>query len=231
MQLQNLFLFCVTSKIILFAMRCVLAFQLDKIVKFYQLNINQQIVKNLQNRQESGLSLLYKHYSDSLYGMAYRTLRNEAFAEDCLQQAFLKIWNNIDSYDENKSSLYTWMSHIVKNTAIDISRLRSFQKESQTETLDPIVHINSTSKQQLDGLDVNSLLKGIDDKYSEVLRFLYLEGYSQSELAEKLDIPLGTIKTRAKKAIDLLRENLSSEKGLFIGFISITLLILYILLS
>ncbi len=195
------------------------------------MNLNEQIVSLIAARDEKGLALLYKNYSDTLYGIAIRVLKNEPFAEDCIQKSLLKIWNAIDTYDASKSTLYTWMAQIVKNTAFDIKRLKSFQKEEKTETIDPSVYKDRVNNQEQGGIDVENLLGSIDSKYSEVLYYLYLEGYSQSELSEKLDIPLGTIKTRSKKAIDLLREKLNSEKNLFLGFFSVVLIIIILLLS
>ena len=195
------------------------------------MSINQEIISKLKARQEEGLRLLYANYSDVLFGMAYRILNSEPFAEDALQQSFMKIWNSIDSYDANKSTLFTWMAKIVKNTSIDISRLKSFQKEVKTETIDPIVHKADKEYINTDTIDVKSLLDEIDEKYSIVLDHLYLQGYSQSELSKKLDLPLGTIKTRSKKAIDLLREKLKKENKLFFGGVILLIIIVKLLLS
>ena len=195
------------------------------------LSINQDIISKLKAKEEEGLRLLYANYSDVLFGMAYGVLNSEPFAEDALQQSFLKIWNNIDSYDSNKSTLFTWMAKIVKNTAIDISRLKSFQKENKTITIDAHVHKTESDYINTDKIDVKSLLDGMDEKYSVVLDYLYLKGYSQSELSKKLDLPLGTIKTRSKKAIDLLREKLKKENKLMLGGFIIIILIVKLLLT
>jgi len=195
------------------------------------LSINTEIITKLKARQEEGLRLLYSNYSGVLFGMAFRILNNEAFAEDALQQSFLKIWNSIESFDSNKSTLFTWMAKIVKNTSIDISRLKSFQKEVKTETIDPLVHKTENSEIDTDKIDVKGLLDGMDDKYSIVIDHLYLQGYSQSELSKKLDLPLGTIKTRSKKAIDLLREKLKKENKLFFGGVILLIIIVKLLLS
>lgn len=163
--------------------------------------------------------------------MAFRILNSEPFAEDALQQSFMKIWKNIDSYDSSKSTLFTWMAKIVKNTSIDIARLKSFQKETKTESIDPTVHKTGNDFIDTDKMDVKSLLDGIDEKYSIVLDHLYLKGYSQSELSKKLDLPLGTIKTRSKKGIDLLREKLKKENKLFFGSVILLIIIVKLLLS
>lgn len=189
------------------------------------MDINEQIIRLLRDRDEKGLSMLYSHYSSTLYGISLRILRHEAFAEDCLQRSFLKIWDSIDTYEDQKSTLYTWMAQIVRNTAIDIRRLKSFQREEKTESIDALVYTSKVTRQNLGSIDAETLLKGLDGKYSEVLNGLYLQGYTQSELSEKLNIPLGTLKTRAKRAIDLIRSRLQSEKGLFTGLKTILTLI------
>lgn len=182
------------------------------------MNTTQEIINLIKQQDEKGLRLLYKHYSDALFGIAFRVLQHEAFAEDALQKSYLKIWNSIHQYDADKSILFTWMSNIVRNTAIDIKRLKSFEKESKTDTIDANVYKSGSTETENSKLDVDYLLTKVEEKYAIVLDHLYLKGYSQSELAEKLDLPLGTIKTRVKKAIDLLRDHLSNEKSLFAGF-------------
>ncbi len=194
------------------------------------MSIDQDIYGKICARNEAGLTLLYKYYSDSLYGIAYRILNKKAFAEDAIQQSFLKIWNNIDQYDPNKSTLFTWMVRIVKNTSIDIRRLKSFQKEEKSETLDVHVHNTKQSHIDTDSIDVTNMIEGLDEKYAFVLEYLYLRGYTQSELADEFDMPLGTIKTRVKKGIEILRTKLGKEKKLFLGSFTLTLIIILLLL-
>ena len=194
------------------------------------MTIDKEILSKILARDESGISLLYKHYSSSLFGIASRVLNNNAFAEDALQKAFLKIWNNIEKYDSDKSTLFTWMASIVRNTAIDIKRLKSFQIENKSETFDTTVHNSGSTFIDTASIDTQKMIDGLDDKYAIVLDYLYLRGYSQRELSDELDIPIGTIKTRVKKGINVLREKLDKEKGLFIGALLFILLIIVILL-
>lgn len=190
-----------------------------------------EITKLLRNRDEKGLSLLYDHYSSALYGIAFRILRNEAYAEEALQNSFLKVWKNIHQYDENKATLYTWMSQIVRYSSIDIRRLKSFDKQEKTESLETNVYKEAATNTNLDGLDAKIVLLGLDKKYQVVLEYLYLKGYTQQELSDELDIPLGTIKTRLRKAISIIRSNLKDEKNLFLGvFILMTLLLIKVLI-
>ena len=191
------------------------------------MKIDSLICQKIKDRDQQGLELLYDNYLNSLLGIAYGILKNISHSEDAVQKSILKIWNNIDKYDESKSTLFTWMVQIVKNTAIDIRRLKSFEKEEKSIMLDLHVHNKEVVEQNIGEIDANKILGMLDEKYAVVLKYLYLEGYSQSETAKALDIPLGTVKTRVKKGIDILRNSLKSEKGLFIGFLTIILIIIY----
>jgi len=192
--------------------------------------IEKQIIDKLRGRDEGGIALLYSHYTNALFGIAMRVLSHEAFAEDALQKSYLKIWNNIDQYSEHQATLYTWMAQIVRNTAIDIRRLKSFQAEAKSDTYNPIVHIGETTKIDTDKLDVQKAITSLDEKYAFVLEYLYLRGYSQSELADEFDMPLGTIKSRVKKAINILRTHLKGDKEVLYSLVIILLLLLLKLL-
>ena len=168
---------------------------------------------------------MYDQYSDALYRIILRTIGDEGYAEDVLQQTFLKIWNAIDQYDEERGALFTWMSTIARNLSLDLRRLKSFDVRSKTDDLQTIVYSSNVTSDPVSGakIDVARLLATMDEKYRIVLEMMYLYGYTQAEVAEKLDVPLGTIKTRTKKAIDLLRDTLQGEKALFTGTIVVLL--------
>lgn len=190
------------------------------------MKIDQQIYGLLCNRNERGLSLLYQNYSESLYSIAVRTLSNHSFAEDALQKSFLKIWNNIEQYDSDKTTLFTWMSLIVQNTSIDIRRLKKFQIEEKSDSFDTNAHSIEKVFIDTDGIDTRKMIEGLDDKYAFVLEHLYLKGYSQSELADEFDIPIGSIKTKIKKSIQILRTRLDKEKKFIFGiYILITIIV------
>jgi RNA polymerase sigma-70 factor (ECF subfamily) len=173
------------------------------------------------------LTILYDQYSGALFGIIQRTIRDQGFAEDILQQAFVKIWNAIDQYDESRGTLFTWMSTIARNLALDLRRLKSFEARNKTDDVDTIVYSNEAITQApgSEKVDVARLLNTMDDKYRVILELMYLQGYSQAEIAELIDIPLGTVKTRAKKAIDILRDVLKDEKSLFAGNLGLLLLL------
>jgi len=137
----------------------------------------------------------------------------------------LKVWKKIDQYDESKGALFTWVSIIARNTALDIIRLKRYKAFEKTDTLDDSVYNVQKTYTDHSGIDVENITKILDDKYKIILHKLYLEGYSQSDLAEELGIPLGTVKTRLRKAISLLRENLKEDKKIYLGMFIVSLLI------
>ncbi len=182
------------------------------------------IVELLVARNEKGLEAFYDKYSAALLGVINRIVGDIQVAEEVLSQSVLKVWSKIHTYKESKSGLFTWSMAIARNSALDKKRLKSFENRKKTDDLSNIVNkVESTSTNST--LVTDKLLKLLDDKYSDVLEKIYLEGYSQSETAELLDIPLGTVKTRLRKAIQILREELKEEKNLLYSIIIIITLI------
>lgn len=192
--------------------------------------VESQIIALLKNRDEQGLSFLFDHYGATIFGVITRIIKDEKTAEEVLQQSFLKAWNKIDSYDTSRSSLYTWLSAIARNTAIDITRLKSFKSNKKSLPLDTNVHEREADFKEESKIDSKNLLGNLEDKYKIVLDMMYLQGYTQAQISEELNIPLGTIKTRIRKALQILRQDLKNEKNLFLGMLALISLILLLCL-
>ncbi len=158
---------------------------------------------------------MYDDYSPALLGVIVRIVNDKELAEEILQKAFLKVWQNIDSYDSAKGSFFTWILTIARNSAIDEVRSKRFENLEKTDSIETTVYELDHTILSSDGIDVNKLLSALDQKHKDVLDVVYLQGYSHSEAAKKLDIPLGTVKTRIKKALSTLRSQLITEKTLF----------------
>ncbi len=174
------------------------------------------------------MSLLYDHYSDSLYGIINRILEDDQLAEDALQKTFLKIWQNIDGYDTTRASLFTWMSVIARNTALDQKRLKTFQAKQKTVPVDEVVYRPGASTPEGASIDAARLLAYLDANDRIVLEYAYLKGYTQQEISDTLNIPLGTVKTRLRKAISVLRNQLKDEKKYFLGGPGLKSLLMFI---
>ena len=168
--------------------------------------LENHIIQLLHERDEKAISLLYEHYGDTLFGVANKVVRNEELAQDILQESFVKIWKNSESYDPSKAKLFTWLFRITRNTAID--KLRSAQNRSDKEIQIDVSDVYTIGVQGIrpDEMDMEENLAKIDPKYREVLEALFFVGLTQQEASEKLDIPLGTIKSRLKIGLRELRK-------------------------
>ncbi|HEY9045339.1 MAG TPA: sigma-70 family RNA polymerase sigma factor [Ohtaekwangia sp.] len=170
------------------------------------------MVKRLQAKDRSALAYLYDHYAGALYGVIFRILKKEAIAEEVLQDVFLKIWDRFDQYDPSKGKLFTWLLNIARNQAIDKTRSREISQERKTSDIENVVsRIENEDyiEQRIEGIGVKDILKDLPEEQRFVVEYLYLKGYTQSELAEEFNIPLGTVKTRLRLAMQQLRTTLN----------------------
>jgi len=184
------------------------------------------IIQLLKDRNEQGLSLLYDNYAATLLGIITGIVKSKNIGEEILQQTLLKAWNNINSYDADKGNFFSWLAVIARNSAIDQVRLKGFQNQQSLKGLDKVGDIESRTVSPTSSMDAQSLLSTLEDKHQQVLDLVYLQGYSQRDAAEKLDIPLGTVKTRIRLGIATLRENLKNEKNLFLGMLFLLTLLM-----
>ena len=167
------------------------------------------LVLMLQSKDERGFSILYDNYSSALYGVILKIVRTEEIAADVLQDAFVKIWKNIEAYNRTKGTLFTWMLNVARNTAIDKIRSQDFQNSQRNQDLDSTIEIidNQASSQfDVDAIGLRKVVENLRPEHRQMIDLLYFQGYTQAEVADEFDIPLGTVKTRVKAAIVQLRQ-------------------------
>jgi RNA polymerase sigma factor (sigma-70 family) len=129
-------------------------------------------------------------------------------AEEVLQDVFLKIWNKAGSYDPSKGKLFTWMLNLARNQAIDKTRSKETSQGRKTDDIANLVNkIDAAEQTELyvDSIGLKEVLDRLPENQRFVVEYLYLKGYSQSELAEEFNIPLGTVKTRLRLGMMELR--------------------------
>ena len=168
----------------------------------------EELVAQLKAKNKVALNYLYDHYSAALNGVVSRIIKNDDLAEEVLQDAFLKIWNRIDSYDPAKGRLFTWMLNLARNQAIDKTRSKEISKGKKTDDIDNLVgnaDKQNSSEMFVDSIGLIEVLDKLPDDQKFVVDYLYFKGYTQSELAEDYNIPLGTVKTRLRMAMITLR--------------------------
>ncbi len=164
------------------------------------------IVQQLQAGDSQALKRLYADYSGALFIAINRVLQDEAASEDVLQEAFVKIWNNRSKYDAAKASLYTWMMNICRNLAIDKTRSKHFKRRNNIQAPEDVVHQMGITHTDTDHIGVQTLTEQLAPEQKELIDLVYFGGYTQKEAAEQLNLPLGTVKTRIRKGIQIMRK-------------------------
>jgi len=169
----------------------------------------EELVARLQRNDRVAYEYLYDNYSAALYGVIHRIVLNDETASDVLQDAFVKIWNGISSYDPKKGKLFTWMLNISRNMAIDKTRSKDFnnnQKNQSTEIVVNQIGRLKTDDLKPEHIGLAELIEKLDPNEKFLIDLMYFKGYTQSEIAEEYNIPLGTVKTRLRSATMNLRK-------------------------
>ncbi|SDF00975.1 RNA polymerase sigma-70 factor, ECF subfamily [Dyadobacter soli] len=167
-----------------------------------------ELVAKLKTNSRSAFEYLYDHYSAALYGVILKIVKDEEKAADVLQESFLKVWRHIASYSSEKGTLFTWMLNIARNRAIDMLRADS-KTEQKVIRMDVV-----TEMEQVWGdnwseivfeMDVKTAVSGLPSERRTPIELVYFQGYTHEEAAEKLSVPLGTVKSRIRKGLQELR--------------------------
>jgi RNA polymerase sigma-70 factor (ECF subfamily) len=169
----------------------------------------EELVTSLKNGDQGALSVLYDNYLAALLGVIFCIVDDRETAEDILQDVFVKIWQKITTYDRTRGKLFTWLVNIARNAAIDSTRVKDYDAKSKIRNLDNSVR--SINRQysvsiQVDQIGLKSMVDKLKPEHKILIDKLYFEGYTQEEAAKELDMPLGTVKTRIRAAINQLRE-------------------------
>ncbi len=166
-----------------------------------------ELVALLKERQQSAFGYLYDNYSGSLYSVVLSIITDRELANDVLQEVFVKIWRQIDTYDATKGRLFTWMMNITRNASIDTLRSKGYQNNQQNRELTDAVY------ESVEGISLNTdkiglrkLVYKLKQEYRVLVELAYFQGYTQEEISKLMDIPLGTVKTRLRTALIQLRE-------------------------
>ena len=176
------------------------------------------LIERIGDRDESALSELYDLYSRILYSLIFRIVKNQGDAEDILQSVFIKIWDKALSYNKSKGSVYSWLVALARNSAIDKTRSKAYKtspvdisviKEVDLINDNPGYNaLTSVIANERSSL-VGNALNQIPVEQKVVIELAYFEGLTQVEIAEKLAVPLGTVKTRIRQALIKLEKLLS----------------------
>jgi RNA polymerase sigma-70 factor (ECF subfamily) len=166
----------------------------------------EELVARLRVSENAAITQLYDMYSAALYGVILRIVKDEEIAADVLQECFVKIWTSFSAYDSAKGKLFTWLINIARNLAIDKIRSRQYRVGSKMQGLDnsQIRYAAQEYGFRPEHIGLKELTEKLNPDQKKVIDMMYFDGFTQSEVAEHLEIPLGTVKTRARAAIKFL---------------------------
>lgn len=165
----------------------------------------EELVFLLKNNQRNGFEYLYDNYSGALFGVICKIVRDDEKAEDLLQDVFLKIWKKIGDYEPGKARLFTWMMNIARNAAIDLYRKEKNRIHQDIDGMVANMDVLRNESLSINTLDLRSFVDKLKPERKVLLQMVYLEGYTQQEAADKLEIPLGTVKSRIRTALQDLK--------------------------
>lgn len=168
----------------------------------------EELTNKFKNKDVKAFETLYEMYYKSVQGVVFNIVREKEVAEEIAQDVFIKAWNNAGSYSAEKGRFFTWIINIARNAAIDKTRSKNFKNNSKNLDAQIFVDILETHESldsKTDAIGIKNFVKKLKDKCIKVIELLYFKGYTQKEVSESLEIPLGTIKTRNRNCINELR--------------------------
>jgi RNA polymerase sigma factor (sigma-70 family) len=185
---------------------------------------DEALVALAARSEQSALAELYDRFGRPAYGLALRILRDEALAEDAVQEAFLALWRTSGRFVPERGKASTWILTLVHRRAVDLVRREERRRADALEQAPEPESPNAVEEEawlRLQRERVQDALKKLPDQQREAIELAYYGGFTQSELAERLGQPLGTIKSRMFMGLARLRE-LLGEPGLEMSWTSTT---------
>ena len=168
----------------------------------------EQLIQAVRGGDQRAFSTLYDNYSASLYGVVCKIVKSDAIAEDVMQDAFVNIWKKFQTFDPAKGSIFTWMLNISRNKAID--SLRKSKRMGEVEIQDDISNVglkdNRNSQLNESTIGVKTMMNKLPPEQRVILDYIYFQGYTQQEVSDELEVPLGTVKSRVRIAMRELRK-------------------------
>lgn len=169
----------------------------------------EQLTALLQNKEGIVIEYLYQNYSKALKGVILNIVREEEVAEDLLQEVFVKIWGQSNTYDKSKGRVFTWLLNIARNHSIDYLRSKQFKNDQRNQKTSDTIHEVDQKHNvtiDIDIIGIRELVEKLDIVERDLIGLSYYMGHTHDEIAKKLNMPLGTVKTKLRTALIKLRK-------------------------
>ena len=173
------------------------------------------LARRLKERDPHAMGALYDRYGRLAYSVIFRMVRDSAAAEDLVQETFLRVWNRAQSFDPERGALGPWIITVARNRAIDYVRSVSARMAAGAVELDVLERPSLFNGFEANALTIDrsrrlkAAFEKLQPNQKTVIEMAYFEGLSQTEMAERMKQPLGTVKTWVRNALKILREELT----------------------
>lgn len=181
---------------------------------------DEELMQRLEFRDLAAFRTLFARYGNLVYSTTYRVLRDPHLAEDMVQEIFLRLWRKPESYTPSRGRFATWLTSVSRNRAVDEVRSRNRRYRHETaspeqrerevpapDTEDPAFSAELADQRRI----ILTALSNLPDEQRKTIELAYFGGFTQQEIAEMLDQPLGTVKTRIRLGMQKLRSALTPE--------------------
>jgi RNA polymerase sigma-70 factor (ECF subfamily) len=167
-----------------------------------------ELIERLKRREPDGMADLYDKYKGLVYSIIYHVVRGRGIAEDLTQETFWRVWNRIHTFDAERGRLEHWMATIARNRAVDYLRSARNAPLLSVESIELNTTYFATQSHEARIESENRVLKALkslNPAQREVIELVHYQGLTQTEIAEALQRPLGTIKSIVRSALKVLR--------------------------
>jgi RNA polymerase sigma-70 factor (ECF subfamily) len=166
-----------------------------------------------RRRDADAFEVLYGRYARAVYGVVRRVVGDPGRSEDVVQEAFASVWRAAASYRRERGTAAAWLFAISRNAAADALRARvPAVLADPPDQADPAPGPGETTASTLEAFTVHAAVDALPHREREVIELAYYQGLSQSEVAERLSLPLGTVKTRTRSGLSRLAERLADQR-------------------
>ena len=181
---------------------------------------DERLIGLISQQQEAALAHLYDRYNRLVFSLAFAIVNDRGTAEEITLDVFMRVWQKAATYRSDQAKVSTWLTHIARNHAIDVLRRRAARPDQYSINWeDSIPEGESLENDPQESTEVSlqreriqSALAQLPPEQKQVLELAYFSGYTQTQIAEVLKQPLGTIKTRVRLALHKLRDILRDER-------------------
>jgi RNA polymerase sigma-70 factor (ECF subfamily) len=168
------------------------------------------LLKRLSERDESALALLYARYSTPVYSLILQVVRQTTLAQEVTQDVFMKLWRQPQAYDAHKGAFLSWLLTLARYSAIDRLRQEVRRHGKDIELPDELIshEEDAPSDEDLSALEraqLRQFIKALPQEQAQLIELAYFQGLTHSQLAQKLGLPIGTVKTRLRLGLQKLR--------------------------